>query len=315
MAYEPSFTPTYPAWEELPSENTPARGSTFAGYDDVITNIETFLDGSTAVKPVEKTNAMTQAVGVASDGKLYTAPGGGGGGGGAAEDITYDNTQSGLTASDVQGAIDELAEGGGGGDYVLKTGDTMTGTLVASDIFIGTPVEGYSPGANSLVNGSGCIATGDYSHGEGANCKAWSGYSHAEGSGSEANAVGSHAEGGFTKTKGIGSHTEGFHTETTSNGSYSHVSGNYTKSQYSYQSICGKYNNNQSTSLFEVGNGTADNARSNAFEVHSSGNVKIGGEIDATAVTTMSNSDYVYVSVSGVIKKITISDLKTVLGI
>lgn len=34
--------------------------------------------------------------------------GGGGGGGGDAEDIAYDNTESGLTAEDVQAAIDEL---------------------------------------------------------------------------------------------------------------------------------------------------------------------------------------------------------------
>lgn len=33
----------------------------------------------------------------------------GAGGGGAAEDITYDNTESGLTADDVQAAIDEVA--------------------------------------------------------------------------------------------------------------------------------------------------------------------------------------------------------------
>lgn len=32
-----------------------------------------------------------------------------------AEDVPYDNTQSGLTATDVQSAIDELAQGGGGG--------------------------------------------------------------------------------------------------------------------------------------------------------------------------------------------------------
>lgn len=34
-----------------------------------------------------------------------------------ASDIAYDNTGSGLTATDVQNAIDELAQGGGGSDY------------------------------------------------------------------------------------------------------------------------------------------------------------------------------------------------------
>lgn len=35
-----------------------------------------------------------------------------------AADVTYDNTQSGLTADDVQEAIDELAQGAGGIDYL-----------------------------------------------------------------------------------------------------------------------------------------------------------------------------------------------------
>ena len=35
--------------------------------------------------------------------------GGGSGSGGSADDISYDNTTSGLTASDVQDAIDEIA--------------------------------------------------------------------------------------------------------------------------------------------------------------------------------------------------------------
>lgn len=39
----------------------------------------------------------------------------------AAGDVSYDNTESGLQASDVQAALDELAEGGGGADYVELT--------------------------------------------------------------------------------------------------------------------------------------------------------------------------------------------------
>lgn len=44
----------------------------------------------------------------------WTVPSGGGGGGGTASDIEYDNTTSGLTAENVQDAIDEIAQGGGG---------------------------------------------------------------------------------------------------------------------------------------------------------------------------------------------------------
>ena len=39
----------------------------------------------------------------------YIAEHGGGSGGGTAADVAYDNAESGLTAEDVQGAIDELA--------------------------------------------------------------------------------------------------------------------------------------------------------------------------------------------------------------
>ena len=55
-----------------------------------------------------------------------------GGGASSADAVSYDNTDSGLEATDVQGAIDELAEGGGGGSslYVVKftvTIDMSTG--------------------------------------------------------------------------------------------------------------------------------------------------------------------------------------------
>lgn len=48
----------------------------------------------------------------------------------AAQDVTYDNTGSGLTATDVQAAIDELAQGGGVGAWTLA--GTETGTTPIS---------------------------------------------------------------------------------------------------------------------------------------------------------------------------------------
>ena len=55
-----------------------------------------------------KTSAMTQAVGIDNDGKLWTTPGGGGGAS-TAEEVSYDNTASGYHATDVQNAVDESA--------------------------------------------------------------------------------------------------------------------------------------------------------------------------------------------------------------
>lgn len=113
MAYEKVFESSYPnGWKDQPDKSTPAYASTFDGYDEAIEHIEEFLDGSTAVKPIAKTEEMTQAVGVDSEtGALFTTPGGGGSG--EAEDISYDNTESGLESDNVQGAIDELAAGAG----------------------------------------------------------------------------------------------------------------------------------------------------------------------------------------------------------
>jgi len=51
-----------------------------------------------------------------------------------AADVTYDNTQSGLTADDVQDAIDELARGGGGGSAASVTYDPTTSGLTATNV-------------------------------------------------------------------------------------------------------------------------------------------------------------------------------------
>ena len=123
MSYSPSFTRTYPnGWKDRPDTSTPAYASTFEKYENTFEAIEDFLDGSEAVKPVNKTSAMTQDVGFdPSTGKLYTKPGSGGGGGGTASSVTYDNTESQLESTNVQDAIDELAKNSGGGiseDYL-----------------------------------------------------------------------------------------------------------------------------------------------------------------------------------------------------
>ena len=86
----------------------------------------------------------------------------------------------------------------------------------------------------------------------------------------------SHAEGDRCYTIGIASHAEGCHT--IASGSQSHAGGYYTIASKSSQTAIGKYNDNKSNTLFEVGNGTADDARSNAFVVYSSGKAEIGAD-------------------------------------
>ena len=74
-----------------------------------------------------------------------------GAGGGAAEDITYDNTESGLTADDVQAAIDEVA----GDVSTLETtvGDS-SGGLVKDVADIQAWIETVAPETESAVNPS-----------------------------------------------------------------------------------------------------------------------------------------------------------------
>ena len=88
-------------------------------------------------------------------------------------------------------------------------------------------------------------------------------YAHSEGYYSDANSVGGHAEGGHCYAEG----------------SYSHVQNYYTQTLSNYQTAIGKYNNSHSFDAFEIGNGTSNNARSNAFSVDWDGNTYAAGDI------------------------------------
>lgn len=109
---------------------------------------------------------------------------------------------------------------------------------------------------------------GAYSSAEGSGIEASGPYSHGEGLGSMSRGVASHAEGAYTRAEGITSHAGGFTTE----------------ALYDYQTAIGKYNNNKSGDLFEVGNGTSDSARSNAFEVDQNGDAIVQGDLTASNI-------------------------------
>ena len=139
--------------------------------------------------------------------------------------------------------------------------DGSGGTSSKPYYTFGTRTSGSGIGNWSVVAGYNAIASGFASH--------------AEGSRTTASAVGSHAEGYATTASDFDSHAEG--SNTTASGIYSHTQNFYTTAGYAYQTAIGKYNDNKSTTLFEIGNGTADNARSNALEVDTSGNVTAAG--------------------------------------
>lgn len=145
-------------------------------------------------------------------------------------------------------------------------------------------------GDDSHAEGYKTTAYGKGSHAEGQNTIAKEDYSHAEGNGSSAVGIIAHAEGENTQAKGYASHTEGYKTiaealyahaegeNTSALARGSHTDGLGTKALYEYQHISGKYNDNKADTIYEVGNGTSEEDRSNAFEVCKDGRAKTYGE-------------------------------------
>lgn len=172
----------------------------------------------------------------------------------------------------------------------------------------------YTPGVNSVAIGNQTTASGNYSFAEGNNTKASGLSSHAEGNNTTASGSDSHAEGSSTTASGNYSHAEGFSTTasspfshaegnhtvaslncshaegnyTTASGNYSHAEGNYTKANHKAQHVEGEYNiedtstataDARGTYVHIVGNGTADDARSNALTLTWDGDLWHSGKL------------------------------------
>ena len=175
--------------------------------------------------------------------------------------------------------------------------------------------EGQSTTASgyySHAEGYSTVASGYSSHAEGASSIANGSNSHAEGQGTSATSQSSHAEGSSTKASGNYSHAEGYWT--IANGNYSHAEGKDTKSNNQSEHASGQFNISSTASttfgdsgntLFSVGNGTSDNARSNAFEIRQNADIyiikngstvklqdQLGGGGSSTNVVILSQSEY-----------------------
>jgi len=182
--------------------------------------------------------------------------------------------------------------------------------------------EGYNSiasGSSSHAEGYATTANTQGSHSEGYKTIAgWNvvGYDqefcHAEGCQTTAFTYFSHAEGYQNRVQGQASHAEGANNEifnpfdvyhkSTLVGS--HAEGKNNKTYNEAEHASGKFNNSVSASttfgdsgntLFSVGNGTADDARHNAFEIRQNGDiycsdgtndVKLQDTITATAANT-----------------------------
>lgn len=152
----------------------------------------------------------------------------------------------------------------------------------------------HSEGDKSVASGIGSHAenngkaAGKYSHAEG-NATASGEKAHAEGNGSQAKGQASHSEGDSTNAGGKCAHSQGCWTFADGENSTaagwmsiaksknSVASGTYCISKAEGQHAVGRYNEEVTNALFVVGNGTAQNARSNAFAVLEDGSVVLKG--------------------------------------
>lgn len=186
-------------------------------------------------------------------------------------------------------AINEAAASGGGGGIETpvsianggtgnSAGYIRTGQKSGTTIGNYATAEGYDTTASgnySHAEGSQTSARGNYSHTEGSNVVATKSCSHAEGTNTTSSGDYSHAEGNNTYASGNCAHSEGYLSSAT--GNYSHAGGWYTNANQVAQTAIGKFNDNKTNTLFEIGNGTADDARSNAFEVFADGQINANG--------------------------------------
>lgn len=155
-------------------------------------------------------------------------------------------------------------------------GSHAEGNAEASGTFSHAEGEGTASGNRSHAEGEG-TASGDYGHAEG---------------GSTASGNYSHAEGLTTIASGVASHTEGRGTRASADSA--HAQNGFTKASSAYQTAMGKYNVEDTANTYAliIGNGTADNARSNALTIDWNGEIsgyaqdyKPGDNVTFTLVT------------------------------
>lgn len=169
------------------------------------------------------------------------------------------------TSSGGGGTIDAYTKTESDAKYASKAlyGDTTINVGRKADSAVGE---------NSTAEGRGTIASGYWSHAEGINTTASGNGSHAEGGGTIASNTDSHAEGGGAIASGHSSHAEGL--STVASGDYSHAEGENTIANNGAEHASGRYNVSNEDTLFSVGDGTAEGARHNAFEI-----TKTGGKL------------------------------------
>ena len=154
--------------------------------------------------------------------------------------------------------------------------------------------EGYGCQATNTAahaEGYNTAATGFFSHSANRNTVASATCAHAVGEGTQATADASASEGYYTIASGFAGHAEGY--ETLASAFASSAGGYYTIADQPYQTVVGMYNaEGVEGLLFSVGNGNADDDRSNAFSIDDMGNAMVAGGLqvgDISVQDTIAN--------------------------
>ena len=152
------------------------------------------------------------------------------------------------TSSGGGGTIDAYSKTESDAKYASKAlyGDTTinVGRKTKTDV-----------GEHSTAEGYNTTASGEGSHAEGIATQATGRDSHAEGAGSIASGSDSHAGGNSSIASGLVSFSHGIQTS----------------AQSVAEVAFGKYNISRHNTLFSIGDGTANDARHNAFEITTDG--------------------------------------------
>ena len=152
-------------------------------------------------------------------------------------------------------------------------------------------VEDVKIGAYSMAEGYATAALRHSDHAEGREAFAQGSYAHAEGyytvAGTETTQtlLAAHAEGIRTAALDTADHAEG--RETIASGSSSHAQNRGTIAAGENQTALGRYNIEDTNDEYAaiIGNGSADDARSNALTVDWNGNVQAAGQVKSTTET------------------------------
>ena len=161
------------------------------------------------------------------------------------------------------------------------------------EVTVGSRWTGQTVGGGSQVYGTGCAASGSYSHATGWKTRASGSYSHTEGYQTTASGMFAHAEGEQTVAQGNYSHSEG--SGGGCGADYSHSEGFSTFAGSQYQHVQGKGNvpDNNNTYADIVGNGVQYNSNpSNAYNMDWNGNAEFQGEVYVGGCTPNGETPY-----------------------